>query len=266
MSQDNSLLVSREGALCTLTINRPEKRNALSPECLRKISETMRALSEDNMTRVVVIRGSGDAAFSAGLDIASLPAGTVPVSEDPAAGEDLLFRAIESIQAFPYPVIAMMSGYAYGAGCALAAGCDIRVAAQNVGMEMSVAKRGAVASLNIYRLFLKVIGFSHTLEMFLTGRTCDSRRCREMGLVNYVVENDQLERFTRDLANELLENAPLSLRGTKRILNKIAEHELPAAEIIEECRRLQAEAKQSEDMKESTDAFRERRKPRFKGC
>jgi len=265
VSQDNSLLVDRDGALCTLTINRPEKLNALSPACLHKISEIMKELSEDNVTRVVVIRGSGDAAFSAGFDIASLPAGTVPAPEDPAAGEDILSSAIESIQDFPYPVIAMVSGYAYGAGCALAAACDIRVAAQNVRMGMHIAKRGIVASCDAYRLFLKVIGFSHTLEMFLTGRAYDSRRCLEMGLVNYVVENDRLESFTHDLTHELLENAPLSLRGTKRILNKIAAYEAPPAEIIEECRRLQAEAMQSEDIKESTDAFRKKRKPRFKG-
>ena len=265
MSQDNSLLMSRDRALCTLTINRPEKLNALSPACLRKISETMKELSEDSVTRVVVIRGSGDAAFSAGFDIAVLPSGTDPASGDPAAGEDLLSYAIESIRAFPYPVIAMVSGHAYGAGCALAAACDIRVAARNVRMGMHIAKRGIVASCDAYRLFLKVIGFSHTLEMFLTGRTYDRRRCFEMGLVNYVVEDDRLESFTRDLTHELLETAPLSLRGTKRILNKIAAYEAPPAEIIEECRKLQAEAMQSEDIKESTDAFREKRKPRFKG-
>lgn len=265
MSQDNSLLVSRDGALCILTINRPEKLNALSPECLHKISETMKEISEDNVTRVVVIRGSGDAAFSAGFDIASLPAGAVPAPEDPAAGEDLLSGAIESIQAFPYPVIAMISGYAYGAGCELAAACDIRLAAQNVRMGVPIAKRGIVAPYNSYSALLKVIGFTHTLEMFLTGRTYHSQRCQEIGLVNYVVENDQLENFTRELASELLENAPLSLRGTKRILSKIAAHDTPSAEIIDECRALREESMQSEDIKESTDAFREKRKPQFKG-
>jgi enoyl-CoA hydratase/carnithine racemase len=265
VSQDNSLLASRDGALCTLTINRPERRNALSSECLLKISETMKDLSADTVTRVVVICGSGDAAFSAGFDIASLPAGTVPAPEDSTAGEDLLSDAIESIQAFPYPVIAMMSGYAYGAGCSLAAACDIRVAARNVRIGMPIAKRGIVATYSSYRVLLKVIGFSHTLEMFLTGRAYDSQRCLEMGLVNYVVESDQLKSFTRDLTHELLGNAPLSLRGTKRILNKIAAHEAQPAEIIDECRALRVEAMQSEDIKESTDAFREKRKPRFKG-
>jgi len=266
MRGDNELLISREGPTCTIIINRPEKLNALSPDCLLKIADTLRELSEDDAVHSVVIRGSGNVAFSAGYDIATLPTNASLDSTKPMTEESPLNLAIQSIQAFPYPVIAMINGYAYGAGCALAISCDIRVAGRHARMGMHIAKRGIVATHSGYRLFLKVIGFSHTLDMFLTGRTYDSQRCLDMALVNYVVESDQLDSFTYNLARELSENAPLSLRGTKFILNKITEYPILSDEIVKEFHALQIEAITSEDMKESKRAFREKRKPKFKGC
>ena len=265
MLNHKELLVDIDGPACTITINRPEKLNALSPDCLQRLSETLGELAENNMVRSVIICGSGNKAFSSGYDITALSTNsstdrTVPSAEHP------LNQAIRSIVSFPYPVIAMISGYAYGAGCTLALSCDIRVAAKNARMGMHAAKRGIVPHLDELRLFVKVIGFSHALEMFQTGRTYDSQRCFDMGLVNYMVEDDQLHSFTNDLARELAENSPLSLRGTKLLLNKIAQSQVLPEGVMKEADELLIESINSEDKKESVRAFKEKRKPKFQGC
>ena len=265
MINNKELLVDTDGPVCTITINRPEKLNALSPYCLQRLSETLGELAENNVVRSVIICGSGNKAFSSGYDITALSTNTSTNRTAPLADHPL-DQAIRSIVSFPYPVIAMISGYAYGAGCTLALSCDIRIAAKNARMGMHAAKRGIVPHLDELGLFLKVIGFSHALEMFQTGRTYDSQRCFDMGLVNYMVEDDQLRSFTNELASELAENAPLSLRGTKLILNKIHQFQALPEEIVREAHELQIESINSEDKKESIRAFKEKRKPKFQGC
>ena len=173
--------------------------------------------------------------------------------------------AIESIRAFPFPVIAMLNGYAYGGGCELAVCCDIRVAADHARMGIPAAKRGLVYRYNGLRLLLPILGFSRTLEFLLTGRFYDSQQCLEMGLVNYVVSSDRLEAFTYELAGEMTENAPLSLKGTKFILYNIVQYPILPQELIEKFNSLRIQSLCSEDVQEATKAFKQKRKPRFKG-
>ncbi len=261
MKSDNELLVNREGPICTITINRPEKLNALSPNCLIKMSKILNELSEDAKVRSVVICGAGSKSFSSGYDIEALSVSET-IKTNKSRPIDL---AIQSILAFPYPIIAMINGYAYGAGCTIALSCDIRVASRNARIGMQNAKRGLVPSLDELSLFIRIIGFSRTLEIFQTGRTYDSQQCLEMNLVNYVVDNDKLKSFTYDLAKELSENAPLALRGTKIILNEIRYYPILPEEIVNKAQSLRVAANNSEDKEESIRAFREKRKPRFKG-
>jgi len=259
------LLIQKDGFICTLVINRPKKRNFLTPDCLLKISEVMDELSREGTIRVVVIRGSGDHAFSAGYDISALPIKPSVDVEDSLKEVPPLEKALQSVRNFPFPVIAMINGYAYGGGCELAMGCDIRVAARRTKMGMPPARLGLVYPYPGYRRFLTVLGFSRTLEVFLTGRQYDSENCLIMGLVNHVVEDSALEAFTYDLAKEITENSPISLRGTKFALYKIADYPVLNKAEEEVIRSLFTRSLQSEDMEEGKRAFIEKRKPRFKG-
>jgi len=220
------------------------------------MAEVLGEVSQEGNVRCVVIRGSGDEAFSSGYDVAALP------TKDSHSPFEL---AIQTIRDFPYPVIAMINGYAYGGGCELAIACDIRIAARHARMGMPPAKLGMVYRYRGYRLFLTVLGFSRTLEIFLTGRYYESQQCLEMGLVNQVVDGDRLEAVINDLAREMAENAPLSLRGTKSILNTIARYPILPQEEVEEIDSLRVEGLQSRDFEEGKRAFREKRKPQFEG-
>jgi enoyl-CoA hydratase/carnithine racemase len=262
---NSELLVDRKGRICTLSINRPEKRNALTPDCLHGMAEALGELSQEGAVRSVVIRGSGNEAFSSGYDVAALPTKgslkrMVTLKEGPPI-ED----AIQAIRDFPYPVVAMINGYAYGGGCELAIACDIRIAARHARMGMPPAKLGMVYRYSGYRLFLTVLGFTRTLEIFLTGRSYDSQQCLEMGLVNHVVDSDRLEAVTYELAREMAENAPLVLRGTKSILNAIAQYPILPQEQVEEFDSIRDEAFRSRDFEEGKQAFRAKRKPQFEG-
>jgi len=130
MDIGNELIVQKEGSIYTIVINRPEKRNLLTPECLLKMVEVIEELREEGNVLVIIIRGAGDQAFCAGYDISALP--TKPTSQMEADLKETppLERALQAIRKFPYPVIAMLNGYAYGGGCELAIGCDIRIAAK----------------------------------------------------------------------------------------------------------------------------------------
>jgi len=262
---NEELLVEREGAVCTLIIHRPEKRNLLTQPCLDRLTRVMAGLEKEDAVRTVVIRGAGDRAFSAGYDIASLPVRPPSEAEEVPADDPPLERALRSISAFPYPVVAMINGLALGGGCELAVACDIRVMARGAVMGMPPARLGLVYPYEGLRRFLRVLGFSRTLELFLTARQYDSAACLRMGLVNEVVEDEELETHTRRLASEMAGHAPLSLRGMKSALYRVADHPVLPEEEVKAIRSLFVRSLQSEDMTEAKRAFLEKRTPRFKG-
>ncbi|MBW1888721.1 MAG: enoyl-CoA hydratase/isomerase family protein [Deltaproteobacteria bacterium] len=136
--ENDILLIQREEHVCTLILNRPEKRNALSPDLLIKIYETLQDFSKDDTIRTLVFRGGGDKAFSAGYDISAIP--TTPETQEKLKELNPLELAMDSIVNYPYPVIAMLNGFAFGAGCELAISCDIRIGAEDIRMGMPPAK------------------------------------------------------------------------------------------------------------------------------
>jgi enoyl-CoA hydratase/carnithine racemase len=263
MIEKKDLIVVKEGPLCTLTINNPGKRNALTPDCLFDIAQTFEELSRDDTIRVVILRGAGEEAFSAGADITAMPRRGVSVEVKKDQGDST--TASEAIQKFPFPVIAMLYGYTLGAGCVLAMACDMRIASKNVKMGIPTSRMGLISSQRGFKRFLNVLGYSAALEIFLTGRSYDSQDCLNMGLVNHLVDQDELESYTYKLADEITRCAPLSLRGSKYILSRIADHPVPSAEDIGTFRALQMQAAASDDHEEAKRAFKEKRKPRFIG-
>ena len=261
-----TLLVRRKGSVCTLILNYPEKRNVLTEGLFVELDERMREFSEDDSIRTVVIRGAGDEAFCSGYDISALTGDAAPESSGSGSNPFSTFEmALESIINYPYPVIAMLNGYAFGGGCELALSCDMRIGAEHIRMGMTPARIGMVYSLEGLTRFIRTIGLSGTKEIFFTGRAYDAPRAREMGLIDYMVPGAELETFTYQLAEEIAGNAPLSLKGIKRMLNLVSHGNQISAEDRKEAEKILANALNSHDLREGRAAFLEKRKPVFKG-
>jgi enoyl-CoA hydratase/carnithine racemase len=243
-----------------LTISNPERRGALDHELLDSMADTVRGLD----ARCLVIAGTGPM-FSAGYDIGNLEG-----REFEEAAERLVAHpfhaAIEALEAYAYPVVAQINGHAIGGGLELAITCDIRVAARGVKLGMPPAKLGLIYSHTGLKKFIEVCGAANTSELFFVGRNVDADRAELMGLVNAVVEPEELEQRALGLASEIAANAPLSLAGNKRIIRTL--REVPTAlpeEVERELVELRESCFRSEDFREGVRAFAEKRRPEWKG-
>jgi len=259
---EDLILVQQDGNICTLTINRPDKRNSLNPEALLQLGDILNDLKGDGQTRVVVVRGSGEQAFSSGYDIGRIGGGG---SEAAGPRRNPLEYGMGSVWDFPYPVIAMIYGYAVGAGLELAVTCDLRLAADTARLGITPAKLGVFYSPGGIKKFLNIVGVAQTRELFYTARLIDAQRALHIGLVDYVYPAEELAGATYALAQEIADNAPLSVSGAKTTVSRLLNYQTLSPEDEAELARLQAEAYRSEDLKEGQKAFMEKRKPRFTG-
>jgi enoyl-CoA hydratase len=260
-----TLIVERKEPVCTLIINRPEKKNALTPELLVKIYQTLKDLSKEDAIRAVILRGAGDEAFSSGMDL-SVPLDAVPPEiQETLKTKNLLALTLDAIKDFPYPVIAMLNGYALGGGCHLTLCCDMRIGADDIRMGMPPADLGIVYHPDGLRDFISVLGLGRTKEVFLRAHRYKAREAKEIGLLDYVVARSELETFTSQVAGELASKAPLSLKGHKRIFKLFSDSLSLSPEAQLEAEALVEAAVKSDDLKEAQRAFKEKRKPVFKG-
>ena len=273
---DGKLLVDEPiAAVVRLTISNPEKRNALDHPILDAIAATLTELGEGGATastgaaslapaRCVVITGA-HGMFSAGYDI-----GEMPDEEFEERAERLVAHpfteAIDAVEAFAYPTLAVLPGHTIGGGLELALACDLRLAQEDIKLGMPPAKLGLVYSHTGLRRFIDAIGAARTRELFLLGRYIDAATALAWGLVNRVAPAEELEAVTLELARDLAGNAPLAQRGNKRVIAALlsAEGEL-AEEIEEELIELRRASFASQDMREGMRAFAEKRPPRWRG-
>jgi enoyl-CoA hydratase/carnithine racemase len=263
---DGKLLIDEPGeGIVRLTISNPAKRNALDHPILDAITATLAELSaEGSAARCIVITGA-NGMFSAGYDI-----GEIPAEEFEERAERLVAHpfteAIDALEAFPYPTLAMLPGHTIGGGLELALSCDLRVALDGIKLGMPPAKLGLVYSHTGLRRFIDAIGAARTRELFLLGRYLDAPTALQWGLVNRLAIGEQLEPLTLELAAELASNAPLSQKGNKRVIAALlsAEGEL-APEVEQELIELRRASFASQDMREGMRAFAEKRAPRWLG-
>jgi len=200
MKESDQLLIEENDRILTLILNRPEKRNALTPEMLIQLYQVLKMHASRDRVRVVILRGAGDRAFSSGYDINAIPTGVSPEVEKLLQNKSPFELAVESIVDFPYPVIAMLNGFAFGGACDLAVACDMRIAADHVKMGMVPARLGMVYFPEGLQRFVRTIGLSRTKEMFFTARRYKTDRLQEMGLVDHVVSQGDLASYTYTLA------------------------------------------------------------------
>lgn len=266
---DGKLLVDQPAArVVRLTIRNPAKRNALDHPILDAIATTLHSLvglaDEASPPGCLLITGS-DGMFSAGYDI-----GEIPDSDFEERAERLVAHpfteAIEAIEAFPYPTLAVLPGHTIGGGLELALACDLRVAEHSIKLGMPPAKLGLVYSHTGLRRFIDAIGVPRTRELFLLGSYIDASTALAWGLVNRVATGSELERAGLELAAALAGNAPLSQRGNKRVIAALlaAEAELES-EVEQELIELRLASFASQDMREGMRAFADKRSPRWQG-
>ena len=270
---DGKLLIDEPtDGVVRLTISNPAKRNALDHPILDAITATLTDLAAVDVAgaesappaRCVIVTGA-NGMFSAGYDI-----GEIPEEEFEERAERLVAHpfteAIEALEAFPYPTLAVLPGHTIGGGLELALACDLRVAQEEIKLGMPPAKLGLVYSHTGLRRFIDAIGAPRTRELFLLGRYIDAPTALAWGLVNRLATAAELEATALELAGELAGNAPLSQLGNKRAIAELlgAEGELPA-EVEEQLIGLRRASFASQDMREGMKAFAEKRPPRWRG-
>jgi enoyl-CoA hydratase/carnithine racemase len=250
-------------AVARLTLNRPESRNALDHELLDGLAAAMPSLDRGIEVRCVVITGAGRA-FSAGYDIAGIPSETF--ERDAKALVAHPFQAaLDAIAAHPWPVIAAINGHALGGGLELTITCDLRVAARGAKLGMPPAKLGLIYGHTGLSRFIDAIGVPRTKELFLTGRNIPAERAEQIGLVHDVVDDQEVERASLELAAEVASNAPLSMRGNKHAIDTLNSYTRLTPEQERELIELRESCFASEDFREGIAAFAEKRKPDWRG-
>ena len=257
------LRVEREGAVATLTIDNPEKRNALGPPLLADLVAALDRLEGEDV-RVVVLRGAGERAFSAGFDIEYRQRHFEDGGPDVEGPEATFEEACERVASFPHPVVAMLNGGTFGGAVWLAAACDIRVAASDAEFGITPARLGIVYGADAVETVLAHVGPGDLKELLFTADFVDAERAKEMGLLQHVVPRSDLEERTYALAEGIADNAPLAVAGMKEIVDMVAGGELTPEE-RERAAAIERRAEASRDHEEGVRAFLEGREPEFEG-
>jgi enoyl-CoA hydratase/carnithine racemase len=257
------ILDSPAEAVVRLRISNPERRNALDQEILDAIAETVPRLDQGIETRCLLITGAPPV-FSAGYDIASIPTETFERDAEALVAHPF-HAAMEALAGHPWPTVAAINGHCIGGGLELAITCDLRICSAAAQLGMPPVKLGLVYGHTGLRKFLNTIGLARTKELFLTGRNYPAARAAEIGLVNEVVADDQLETAAVELAAEIAANAPLSMRGNKSAIDLLAASPILSQQQEAGLIALRESCFASEDFREGIEAFAAKRKPEWRG-
>ncbi|WP_255668449.1 enoyl-CoA hydratase/isomerase family protein [Brevibacillus daliensis] len=252
------LLIEIENFVATITINRPEQRNAMNPESWAELHKAIRQLNEDENVRVIIITGAGDKAFVAGADIKWLH-DRKPLDIYGLSVQDVLMEIFRSYK----PVIAAINGYALGGGCELVLACDIRIASDQAKFGQPEIKLGILPAGGGTQQLTKSVGLVKAKEMILTGSLIDAKEAYEYGLINHVVAHDQVMNKAREIAETIAHNPPVAVRLAKIALNESATADFSSGLALEKA--LQAVLFGTKDKHEGTKAFLEKRTPEYVG-
>ena len=258
MAYEN-ILVETSGRISFLTINRPDKRNALNQATRDDMVHALESLERSPETRVVVITGAGDKAFIAGADISEFEGRTALTQREAMKG----MRIFTAIDDFPKPVIAMINGFCLGGGLETALACDIRIASDTAKLGQPEINLGIIPGGGGTQRLTRLVGEGKSMELILTGDLIDAAQAKAIGLVNEVVPLNDLRSMVVNLATRIAEKSPIALRMAKEAVKAAARTNL--REGLERETDLFCLTFGSEDKAEGVRAFLEKRKPDFKG-
>jgi enoyl-CoA hydratase len=259
MTFDN-LLVERDDAVAIVTLNRPKVLNALNGQTLAELSAAMTSLKADAGVRAIVLTGAGEKSFVAGADINELAALSPVAGKEHARAGQQIFDAIEQLGK---PVIAAVNGFALGGGCELAMACTLRLAADTARFGQPEINLGLIPGYAGSQRLPRLVGKGRALEMLLTGDMISAARAQEIGLVNRVVPAAELMTEARKLARVLASKAPIAVRYIIEAVNLGLDTPFTASEFLETS--LFGTIASSDDMREGTKAFLEKRPPVWQG-
>jgi len=257
------LLYEKDGAIATITLNRPERLNAISTSMLAALSERLVEANRDREVRAIILTGAGRG-FCSGLDIVDATSGSgIGSGSSFPATLDLRDAPPTVLHEIDTPTICALNGGAAGYGMDIALGCDIRVAGQSGKLAAAFTKRGVLPESGGTWILPRLLGWAKASELIFTGRTLPAAECLELGLVNRVVPDELLMKETRALADEIASNAPLAVQASKRMMRIGLSEEFPdhVHHVYLQLMPLFA----SKDFKEGLQSFLEKRKPEFEG-
>jgi enoyl-CoA hydratase/carnithine racemase len=257
MAENDILKIERRTNHVVLTLNRPERRNALNRAMFEALGRAFDTIEGDKGVRAVVLRGEGQA-FSSGIDLREID--QVEATSTPQVTAHEIFARLESL---PVPTIAAVHGATLTGGLVLALLCDLRIAAENAGLGMTPARIGRVPDYFVFRKFIALVGPAHTAEIMYTAQPIGAWRAHEIGLVDRVVQDERLATEADALAEQIAGNAPLSLRAMKASIRRCLSeaYDSPHQDIDE----MRAAVWRSKDGREGVRAFLEKRKPVWSG-
>ncbi len=255
-----TLLVAHDGSIATITLNRPDKRNAISYEV---IEELLAALDEvaNSSARVLILTGAGKA-FCSGMDLDNLKALVGRSPEQSLKDSEVMARLFRSLYDFPRPTIAAVNGAAIAGGCGLASLCDFTLAVPEAKFGYTEVRIGFVPAI-VSTFLLRQVGEKHARDLLLTGRIIGAEEAHRIGLINEIVPAEKLVERARELASQLMENSPASLVCTKRLLSEHARVQLDTQ--IQAAVRENAAIRATKDFREGISSFLEKRKSRWSG-
>jgi enoyl-CoA hydratase len=255
-----NLTLERDGAVATLTLNRPKVLNALNTPTMDELRRAVLEVKHDTAVRVLIITGSGEKSFVAGADINELAQQTPTQGKEHALKGQHVFDLIENMGK---PVIAAINGFALGGGCELAMACTLRLAADSARLGQPEINLGIIPGYAGTQRLARLVGKGIALDLLLTGRQVKADEALQIGLVNRVVPAAELMNETRKLASELAVKAPIAMQYIIEAVNRGLEVSFDKGQFLEAT--LFGLVASSEDMREGTAAFLEKRKAEFKG-
>lgn len=257
--EEKVVLLETEGRIAYITINRPKVLNAINYDVLSQLNETIDEVEANDNISVIIIKGAGDRAFVAGADISILNTFDAFTSKEYCETGQKIFNRIEALRK---PVIASINGYAFGGGCELAMACDIRIASQKSKFALPEVTLGVIPGFGGTQRLPRLVGTAVAKEMMYTGKPINAQRAKEVGLVNEVVEEEQLADYCKQLAETIAANSATAISFCKASTNEGMQMELHKA-IAQEAVQFAVNFT-SPDRVEGINAFLEKRKPNFK--
>jgi methylglutaconyl-CoA hydratase len=254
-----TLTIAEADRVAVITLNRPEKRNAISMALIHELMDTFAEL-EKSSARAVIITGAGKS-FCAGMDLDELKSLTGRSREESQRDSETMARLFRGVYDFPKPLIAAVNGPAIAGGCGIATLCDFTLASTEAKFGYTEVRIGFLPAI-VSTFLLRQIGEKHARDLLMTGRIITAEEAARMGLINEVVPADRLMPRAHELAVQLIENSPASLRATKQLINGFSQQDLNAD--IQAAVDANADIRSTADFREGVASFLEKRKPIWK--